>query len=62
MVVPAGDAAALAAAIDALMADDEARTRLGAAAHAYAAERFAAASALDAHLALYRRLIAQPRS
>jgi glycosyltransferase involved in cell wall biosynthesis len=61
-VVPAGDATALAAALDALMADDEARTRLGVAAHAYAAERFAAARALDAHLALYRRLIAQPPS
>ena len=56
-VVPIGDAVALAAALDELLADDESRESLGVAAHAFVAARFSTSVALDAHLALYRRLL-----
>ena len=61
-VVPIGNAAVLAAALDELLADSDARAAMGAAAHAFVAARFAPAVARDAHLALYRRLLSEPRA
>lgn len=58
LTAPAGDAAALAAAINALLADDAARARMGAAARQRWAERFTAATMIDSIVALYRRLLA----
>ena len=61
-VVPTGDAAPLAAAIEELLADDRGRAALGDGARAFVAARFAPAMAIEAHLALYRRLLSEPRS
>ena len=53
LAVPAGDIAALSAAIDALLTDDERRERFGRAARADA-ERFRAEPVVDALLSAYR--------
>jgi glycosyltransferase involved in cell wall biosynthesis len=55
-VVPIGDPGRLGEVIDELLADHAARASLGAAARAFVAERYSPERALDAHLALYRRL------
>ena len=58
LTAPAGDAAALAAALNTLLADDVLRGRLGAAARQRWSERFTAATMIDSTIALYRRLLA----
>jgi glycosyltransferase involved in cell wall biosynthesis len=57
LVVPAGDPAALAAAIDRLLADPELRDRLAAAARAYVAPRFGLDTMLDRMEAAFRRAL-----
>jgi glycosyltransferase involved in cell wall biosynthesis len=54
-VVPARDPAALAAALDRVLADAALRERLGAANRARAVAHYQAAACLDRFLALYRR-------
>ena len=56
LVVPPGDTAALAQAIDILLADPERRTAMGGAARLFARERFAPERAVAAHLELFARL------
>jgi glycosyltransferase involved in cell wall biosynthesis len=56
-LVPAGEAAALAAALEPLLADDGLRARMGGAGRAAVEERFTVARVRDEHLALYRRLL-----
>ena len=55
LLVPAGDPAALAAALERLLADPELRRRLGAAGRERARERFDLRAARDAHVSLYVR-------
>jgi glycosyltransferase involved in cell wall biosynthesis len=57
-LVPAGDAPALAAALDRLARDPELRDRLGAAARRRAEQQFSLAAFRRAHVALYDRLAA----
>jgi glycosyltransferase involved in cell wall biosynthesis len=58
LLVPPGDASALAAALDGLLADGEQRTRLGAGARAAAAGPYSWPTAAQQTLALYRELAA----
>jgi glycosyltransferase involved in cell wall biosynthesis len=53
VLVPAGDAAALRAALDRLLADNELRRGLGAVARRPPQERFSWAAVTDATLAAY---------
>ena len=62
LVVPAGDAAALAAAIARLFADPALGARLAAAARAYVAPRYGLATMLDRMEAAFRRAIADARA
>jgi 2-deoxystreptamine N-acetyl-D-glucosaminyltransferase/2-deoxystreptamine glucosyltransferase len=57
LVVPAGDSAALAAAIDRLLADPGLRDRLAAAARAFVAPRFGLDTMLDRMEAVFRRTL-----
>lgn len=61
LVVPAGDEAALAAAVAALLADDKLRRRMGIAARRRAEERFALGSVAERCLAFYERVLARRR-
>jgi len=56
LLVPAGDVAALAAALEVLIHDEPRRRALGRAAHARARERFSAEVIVPRYEALYRRL------
>jgi glycosyltransferase involved in cell wall biosynthesis len=56
LLVPAGDVAALAKALEALIHDEPRRRALGRAAHARARERFSADFIVPRYEALYRRL------
>jgi len=56
LLVPAGDAAALAKALEALIEDERRRHTLGRAAQARARERFSAEVIVPCYEALYRRL------
>ena len=58
MLVPARDSVALAAAIEALLADPERRRAMGVAARADAEKRFDKAIVLERTLALYRDSLA----
>jgi glycosyltransferase involved in cell wall biosynthesis len=58
LLVPPGDADALAAALQRLVADAELRRRLGDAARARVEERFSLAATRRAHVELYDRLLA----
>ena len=55
LLVPAGDADALAAAVGRLLADADERRRLGERGHAVARERFDVARFRREHLELYHR-------
>ena len=57
-IVPPEDPAALAAAIDELVADPDAARRMGARARQLAAEQFRIDATVEAYLALYRRILA----
>lgn len=60
LIMPPGDAQALAAAISALSRDPERRRRMGDAARQRLASRFRIDDAVAAHLALYRELLRVP--
>ena len=57
MVVPAGDAAAMAAVVEGLLADDAARSRLGANAIADVAARFTLAQQVESYLRWYEEIV-----
>jgi glycosyltransferase involved in cell wall biosynthesis len=57
LLVPAGDAAGLRAALARLLAARVERARLGAAARAHAERHFGVDGLVDAHLSLYRRVL-----
>lgn len=57
-LVPAGDVAALADALQRVLADSDLRAQYGAAARARALERFDVAAFRDAHIAVYRQALA----
>ena len=57
-IVPPEDPAALAAAIDELVADPDAARRMGARAREIASEQFRIDATMEAYLALYRRILA----
>jgi glycosyltransferase involved in cell wall biosynthesis len=59
LLVPAGDPAALAAALERLLADPELRRRLGAAGRERARQRFDVSALRSAHLELYARELAR---
>lgn len=59
-LVPAGDVAATAGALQAVLDDPEGAARRAAAARAYALDRHSAPGAAAAHAALYRRLLGRP--
>jgi len=61
LLVPAGDAGALSAAVQAVLDDPALAARLAAAARARAAALPSPADAVDAALAVYERLAAEPR-
>jgi glycosyltransferase involved in cell wall biosynthesis len=61
LLVPAGDAAALSAAVQAVLDDPALAARLAVAARARGAVLPSAADAVDAALAVYERLTAEPR-
>ena len=61
LLVPAGDAGALSAAVQAVLDDPALAARLAAAARARGAGLPSAADAVDAALAVYERLAAEPR-
>ncbi|HEX6201448.1 MAG TPA: glycosyltransferase, partial [Thermoanaerobaculia bacterium] len=61
LLVPPGDEAALAAALDSLVADPERRRRLGAAALARAQRDHALPAAAERLVAFYERLLAVRR-
>ncbi|MEO8679894.1 MAG: glycosyltransferase, partial [Vicinamibacterales bacterium] len=56
VLVPKGDAAGMAAAVEALLRDDEARARLGANALADVAARFTVDRQVEAYLNWYREI------
>jgi glycosyltransferase involved in cell wall biosynthesis len=56
-LVEPGDEQALAAALDAVLADPNARRAMGAAGRAHAEERFGAAAASERYAELYRRMV-----
>jgi glycosyltransferase involved in cell wall biosynthesis len=56
-LVDPGDEQALAAALDAVLADPNARRAMGAAGRAHAEERFGAAAASERYAELYRRMV-----
>jgi glycosyltransferase involved in cell wall biosynthesis len=56
-LVEPGDEQALAAALDAVLADPNARRAMGAAGRANAEERFGAAAASERYAELYRRMV-----
>ena len=58
VLVPGGDTAVLAAAVEALMRDPARRTALGAAAQRRAREQFSAAAIVPRYEALYRQVLA----
>jgi glycosyltransferase involved in cell wall biosynthesis len=60
LLVPAGDAAALAAAIEQLLADRERASRMGEAGAAHVTKGFLAEQMVEAYEALYREVLAQP--
>jgi glycosyltransferase involved in cell wall biosynthesis len=62
LLVPAGDIAALAAAIARLMSDSRLRQRLGRAARATIATRFSLDTAVERLLAIYQRFGIEPRA
>jgi glycosyltransferase involved in cell wall biosynthesis len=62
LLVPAGDADALAAAIARLMSEPELRERLGRAARETVATRFSVDSAVERLLGIYRRFGIEPRA
>jgi glycosyltransferase involved in cell wall biosynthesis len=59
LLVPAGNRAALAGAVQSLLADPELRARLGAAARDRAHSEMTASAAVDRHVELYRMLVEQ---
>jgi glycosyltransferase involved in cell wall biosynthesis len=61
LLVPAGDAGALSAAVQAVLDDPALAARLAAAARARAAALPSPADAVDAALTVYERLAAEPR-
>ena len=56
-LVEPGDERALAAALDAVLADPDARREMGAAGRAHAEQRFGAAAASQRYADLYRRTV-----
>jgi len=62
LLVPAGDAEALAEALARLLGDDALRLRLGEAAYRAARERYAAGPAVQRVMAVYDRLLGAPRA
>jgi glycosyltransferase involved in cell wall biosynthesis len=58
-LVPAGDEAALAEALDALIADPSARAQLAAAGRAYVERRFGSDAAAERYLEIYRAVAAR---
>ncbi|HET9797068.1 MAG TPA: glycosyltransferase [Gemmatimonadaceae bacterium] len=58
-LVPAGDEAALAEALDALIADPRARAELAVAGHAYVERRFGSDAAAERYLEIYRGVVAR---
>lgn len=61
LLVPEGDADALASAILSLLADRDLANRLGRAGSAWVAEQFSVAQMVDGNLAVYEELLAQER-
>jgi len=60
-LVEPGDEPALAAALDAVLTDPEARRAMGRAGRAHAMDRFGAAAASERYAELYRRTVAEQR-
>ncbi len=62
LLVPGGDADALARAVESLIQDPSRRAALGRSAQQRARERFSAAAIVPLYEALYRRVISEPRN
>ena len=61
VIVPAGNAAAIARAVCELLGDGPRRARLGARAAAVAREKFSTDAMITAHIDLYKSLLSRPR-